>query len=191
MCLDSEGGNMEGMSIADALAIRNNGDGYGMGGSWLWTVIVIILLCGGGFGGGYGYRGGAFDGVAQGISNEFLFSNLNSGIEQTRNSVLTTQNGIADLGYALNTNYGNIRYEMAQNINAVNGNIAGLRSEMQSGFCCLGNTMHNETQRVIDLINANTQQCLRDQLADEKLAKSQLLQNAYLVEKLTPAPTTP
>ena len=182
---------MEGMSIADALAIRNNGDGYGMGGSWLWTVIVIILLCGGGFGGGYGYRGGAFDGVAQGISNEFLFSNLNSGIEQTRNSVLNTQNGVADLGYALNTNYGNIRYEMAQNINAVNGNIAGLRSEMQSGFCCLGNTMHNETQRVIDLINANTQQCLRDQLADEKLAKSQLLQNAYLVEKLTPAPATP
>lgn len=175
------------MSIADALAIRNNGDGFGMGGSWLMTVLMVIILMGGGYGGGYGYRGGAFDGVAQGISNEFLFSNLNSGIEQTRNSVLNTQNGIADLGYALNTNYGNIRYEMAQNINAVNGNIAGLRSDMDKGFCCVTNTMHNETQRVIDLINANTQQCLRDALADEKLAKSQLLQNAYLVDKLAPA----
>lgn len=175
---------MEGMSIADALAIRNNGDMNG--GSWLWTVIVIILLCGGGFG-GYGYRGGAFDGVAQGISNEFLFSNLNSGIEQTRNSVLNTQNGIADLGYALNTNYGNLRYDLAQNINSVNGNIASLRSDMDKGFCCVNNTMHLETQRIIDLINCNTQQALRDQLADEKLAKSQLLQNAYLVDKLAPA----
>lgn len=179
---------MEGMSIADALAIRNNGDGFGMGGSWLMTVLMVIILMGGGYGGYGGYRGGAFDGVAQGISNEFLFSNLNSGIEQTRNSVLNTQNGIADLGYALNSNYGNIRYEMAQNINAVNGNIACLRSDMDKGFCCVTNTMHNETQRVIDLINANAQQSLRDQLADEKLAKSQLLQNAYLVEKLTPTP---
>lgn len=181
---------MEGMSIADALAIRNNGDGYGMGGSWLMTVLMVIILMGGGYGGGFGgYRG--YDGAfAQGISNEFLFSNLNSGIEQTRNSVLNAQNGIADLGYALNSNYGNMRYELSQNINAVNGNIAGLRSEIQAGFCCVNNTMHNETQRVIDLINANTQQCLRDQLADEKLSKSQLLQNAYLVDKLKPT-TTP
>ena len=180
---------MEGMSIADALAIRNNNDGFGMGGSWLMTVLMVIILMGG-YGGGYGF-GGYGGGIAQGISNEFLFSNLNSGIEQTRNSVLNTQNGIADLGYALNSNYGNMRYELSQNINAVNGNIAGLRSEMQAGFCCVNNTMHNETQRVIDLINANTQQCLRDQLADEKLAKSQLLQNAYLVDKLAPAPATP
>lgn len=177
------------MSIADALAIRNNNDGFGMGGSWLMTVLMVIILMGG-YGGGYGF-GGYGGGIAQGISNEFLFSNLNSGIEQTRNSVLNTQNGIADLGYALNSNYGNMRYELSQNINAVNGNIAGLRSEMQAGFCCVNNTMHNETQRVIDLINANTQQCLRDQLADEKLAKSQLLQNAYLVDKLAPAPATP
>lgn len=176
---------MEGMSIADALAIRNNGDMNG--GSWLWTVIVILLLCGGGFG-GYG-RAGAFEGVAQGISNEFLFSNLNSGIEQTRNSVLNTQNGIADLGYALNSNYGNMRYELSQNINSVNGNISALRSDMDKGFCCVNNTMHLETQRIIDLINCNTQQALRDQLQDEKLAKSQLLQNAYLVEQLKPATT--
>lgn len=171
------------MSMADVLALQGRNDNMMGGSSWLWWVLLIFLLGGNGFG-GYGMNGYGFQ---QGITNDFLFSNLNGGIEQTRNSVLNTQNGIADATYALNNTLGNIRYEMAQNINSVNGNIAGLRSDMDKGFCCVNATMHNETQRVIDLINCNTTQALRDQLADEKLAKSQLLQNAYLVEKLAPA----
>lgn len=173
---------MDGMSISDALALRNDGGAMG-GGSWLWFVIIIFLLGGnGGF--GYGGYGGA---MAQGISNEFLYSNLASDINQTRQSVINTQNGLADSTWSINNTLGNLRYEMAQNINGINGSICGLKADMNAGFCQMGNTMHNETQRIIDLINANTQQSLRDQLADVKLEKSQILQNAYLVDKLAPA----
>jgi len=48
----------EGISVADALALRNSGDGDGFGGNGAWWIILLALLFGWGRGGFGGYGGG-------------------------------------------------------------------------------------------------------------------------------------
>ena len=192
---------MSEMSMADVLALQGRNDNMG-GSSWLWWVLLIFLLGGSGFG-GYGMNGYGFQ---QGITNDFLFSNLNSGIEQTRGSVINTQNGIASATYDLNNSIGNLRYDNAMGQNNILQGINTLGMNMQncccqtqnainSGFASLQNTMQmntmqvmknecDNTQRIIDLINQNTTQCLRDRLAEANAWRSNAEQSAYLISQL-------
>jgi hypothetical protein len=106
----------EGISVADALALRNsgeNGNGWGGDGGW-WIVLLILLFAGGwnrgGFGGNGGNEGGApyyaynaccTPATMQGMTDAFNFNQLD-------NSLRGIQNGICDGFYA-----------MANNINGV------------------------------------------------------------------------
>lgn len=187
---------MSEMSMSDVIALQGRNDG-GMGGaSWLWWVLIIFLLGNNGFG---GY-------AQQGITNDFLFSNLNSGIEQTRGSVINAQNGIASATYDLNNTLGQIKYENAMGQNAIQQSINSVAMNMQqcccqtnnnisTGFANLQNAMQmntmqimknecDNTQKIIDLINQNTTQALRDRIAELGSWKSNAEQSAYLISQL-------
>ncbi len=115
----------EGISVADALALRNTGSdggngGNGWGGDGWWIIIFIILAMGGwgrGFGGGFGGGGGNEGGfspccvpaTAQGVSDAFNFNQIDNGLRGI-------QNGLCDGFYAQN--------------NAINGVLAAIQN------CC-------------------------------------------------------
>lgn len=103
-----------GLTVADALALRNGGNNGGIfgGGDSAWVVLILILLLAGGrwgnnFGGndgngtntvvvptgGFGGWSGGYSpccspATAQGMSDAFNFSALNQGITSTHDSVV-------------------------------------------------------------------------------------------------------
>lgn len=126
-------------------------------------LIFIWLFAGFGGGGFGGWGGNALAGADlaltrdNGITNDFIFTNLNSDIDSLRNQLtsqgVTLGNGMADLGYALNTQIGEVKYDVATQFgqakydNLVNLN--ALQSQLQS--CCCN------TQRAIDKVGFDLQ----------------------------------
>lgn len=117
----------EGISVADALALRNAGDndgGFGgSNGAW-WIIILILFGLGGwgrngGFGGGNdgGYNACCVPATAQGVTDAFNFNQIDNGLR-------AISNGLCD-GF----------YTTAQGINGINQSIATLGFNMGQGFC--------------------------------------------------------
>ena len=76
-------GNMGVMPVYDMA--RNNTNGYNdgwLGGGGIWALFILMFMCGGwGFNrGGWG-NNGALDAI-NGVTNEFLYTNLNSTIDR-------------------------------------------------------------------------------------------------------------
>lgn len=140
----------EGISVADALALRGNG-GYnggsgfgGWGGDGAWWIIILILLFGaggwnrGGFGGNGGGGACCTPATAQGLADAFNFNQLDNslrGLErglcdgfynnaQQVNSVLAAlQNCCCDTKMAMMTGF-----------NGINQGICNLGYNVQAGF---------------------------------------------------------
>lgn len=130
----------EGISVADALALRNSGneDGFGGGNAW-WIIILILFMAmggwGRGFGGDNGYNACCTPATQQGVTDAFNFNQLD-------NALRGIQNGICDGFYAMNTG-------MLTGFNNVQQGIANLGYNMGQGFCgvdkaILGSDFHNQ-----------------------------------------------
>ena len=140
----------EGISVADALALRNTGNGdnsnNGWGGDGWWIIIFIILAMGGWGRGGFGGFGGGNDGyspccvpaTAQGVSDAFNFNQLDNGLRGI-------QNGLCDGFYAQNNAINNVlaaiqncccqtQLGMTQGFHGVDNAICTLGYNIQSGF---------------------------------------------------------
>lgn len=191
---------MADMSMADVLALQGRNDGMG-GSSWLWWVLLIFLLAGGS---GFGFCGA--NAAAQGITNEFLFSNLSQGINANATRINTIGDGISSLGYSMANQMSQNRYDNMVGQNGIQQSINTLGMNMQQCCCQLGNTVNtgfsnlqnqmqmntmnimqnecNNTQKIIDLINTNTTQALRDKLAEYQVQASNAAQSAYLISQL-------
>lgn len=86
----------KGLTVADALALRNGGDSndmFGNNGAW-WIIIFILFFAFGGRGFGYG---GTMGGVSDGYTLASDFSNIERKIDGVNN-------GLCDGFYAQNTN---------------------------------------------------------------------------------------
>jgi hypothetical protein len=132
----------EGISVADALALRNSGNEDGFGGGNAWWIIILILFMGLGWG-GRGFGGGGDNGynacctpaTQQGVTDAFNFNQLD-------NALRGIQNGICDGFYAMNTG-------MLTGFNNVQQGIANLGYNIGQGFCgvdkaILGSDFHNQ-----------------------------------------------
>ena len=130
----------EGISVADALALRNSGneDGFGGGNAW-WIIILILFMAmggwGRGFGGDNGYNACCTPATQQGVTDAFNFNQLD-------NALRGIQNGICDGFYAMNTG-------MLTGFNNVQQGIANLGYNMGQGFCgvdkaILNSDFHNQ-----------------------------------------------
>lgn len=187
-----------GISLGDAMNLCNNG---GYGNNAMWNNPFMYLMWASMFGNGFGF-GNRFNGgdyvsqaqLAQGLDN------------QDKNGQLRgIANGICDSSYALNN-------AIKDNTGNVTAAINNLQNAMGMGFCTTNHNIENlkyenakNTADIITNATANTQRImdgicglkmdakdaqiahLAGQLADAKLNLSQVAQNAYLVEKLTPA----
>lgn len=134
----------KGLTVSDALALKNSGnDGmFGDGNGW-WILILLLLFANGGWGNGFG--GGnacCTPATAQGMSDAFNFNALDNGIRSTHDSVIDGfyQNNLATttLGTAIQTDFGQAALQNAQGfnstINAVNSGTSAIQATLCNGF---------------------------------------------------------
>lgn len=171
-----------GLSVADALALRGNNNGLGdMGGSGVWWVIILIIfLFGMGRGGGWGGNGGNGTNTVviptssspdwsynacytpatmQGMTDAFNFNALQNGITSTHDSVIDGfyQNNLAttNLGTAIQTSFGQAALQSCQGFNSVNNTINSGTNAIQSSLC----NGFNGVQTALANNNFNMQNC--------------------------------
>lgn len=201
------------LSAADVAAVtRPNYMGYGMCGGYGgfgmggWEGIIGLIVLAGIFGGGFGGFGGNGGGWQQGFNTQNILSKLD-GIT----------NGISDATYALNNSLNGINmnlsnalcsttYELAGKIDAnrfaaqqccceTQRAIDSVKFENAQNTCQIVNAIHAEGNATRDLITQNKIESLQTKIAEltacnqsKDLAISQANQNAYLINKLNPAP---
>lgn len=155
----------EGISVADALALRNTGsnsgsNGWGDSGAW-WIIILILFFAVGGWGrnglsgGGSGdvssgYNACCTPATAQGVTDAFNFNQLDNGlrgIEQGLcNGFYTTAGDIAALSAAMQNCCCQTQQSIASSTNTLNTAILqggfqtqtslnGLSAQVQSSTC--------------------------------------------------------
>lgn len=142
----------DGISVADALALRNtgynDGDGaWGGNGAW-WVIILILFFAVGGWGRGFGNNG--VDGATgynacctpattQGMTDAFNFNQLDNGIRGIQNGLCDGFYATANAINGVNSNLQNCCCEaqlgMERGFNSVNQGICNLGYKIQDGFC--------------------------------------------------------
>lgn len=134
----------EGISVADALALRNSGGGIGFGNDGAWWIIILILLAGnGGWGRGFGGGGSETPASQQGLTDAFNFGQLDNGIRGLERGLsdgfYATNNSINSVLSALQNCCCDTRTATLQGFNGVNSAIASLGYQNQAGFNAIGN----------------------------------------------------
>lgn len=139
----------DGISVADALALRNSGynyggmDGFGGNGAW-WIIILILLFAGGwnrnGFGGGNsGFDPCCAPATQQGMADAFNFNQLDNGIRSIQNGLCdgfySMQNSINGVQSALQDCCCQTQIGMLNGFNGVQSAIAQNGYQNQQGFC--------------------------------------------------------
>ena len=137
----------EGISVADALALRGNGYGSGNSGSngWGgdgWWIIILILLFGAGGRGWGGFGGGSSPccspATAQGVSDAFNFNQLDNGIRGIEqglcNGFYTSAQQINSVLAALQNCCCETKVGMLQGFNGVERSLCSMGYQNQAGF---------------------------------------------------------
>lgn len=152
----------KGLTVADALALRNGGNnngGFGdLGGSAWWIIVLILFLMGGNRGWNNGGNGGTNTVVvptgggdfgswnacctpatAQGMTDAFNFSSLDTGIRATHEAVTngfyTNNLATTNLGTAIQTSFGQAALQNCQGFNGVNNSINQGVNTLASALC--------------------------------------------------------
>ncbi len=156
------------------------GSGFGFGGDGIWAIVLIALLFGNNGFGGWGNNGYNNVATTDYISSEFTQRDINNGFQNQSNLIA---NGFSDNA----TNICNLRSEVLENryanqlaecttqrdiltqTNELNTNLltTQLNAQAQLDKCCCDLRAEGlaNTQKILDTINNNTIQDLRDRLA--------------------------
>lgn len=156
------------------------GSGFGFGGDGIWAIVLIALLFGNNGFGGWGNNGYNNIATTDYISSEFTQRDINNGFQNQSNLIA---NGFSDNA----TNICNLRSEVLENryanqlaecttqrdiltqTNELNTNLltTQLNAQAQLDKCCCDLRAEGlaNTQKILDTINNNTIQDLRDRLA--------------------------
>lgn len=196
---------MSGITGTDALALMNNrGDGFGYGdGAWFWIIIILFAFWGNGF-------NGRNNGLETDIDTRFLerdIFNTNQNVSnsscQTQRDVLdskydtsmnvlenryTSQLGMADLGARMQECCCNTQKEILQSRydNALQNQT--LSSQMAECCCNIRAEGLANTQKIIDLIQQDKIDQLRDQVYTTNLALSNANLANQIVNSIIPRP---
>lgn len=149
--------NNDGISVADALALRNtNEDGWGNNGAW-WIIILILFFAFGGWNrngqdGDNKYNPCCAPATAQGMSDAFNFGQIDNGIRGLSNGLCdgfyAQNSALKDLGMAMQNcccetkqAIGNLGFEMSKGFCGVDKGIMQNAYQTQAGFTSLGNQL--------------------------------------------------
>lgn len=184
---------MEGSGVMPVYDLNNRtatADGAGFGGGWMWVVMLFFLLAWGG--GGFGGFGGGANGAVNTLTNEFLYTNLNSTLDRGFNQLANQNFGIQK---DLCQGFGGVQSAIAQSAFAaqqcccdVNRNIDSVRAENYKNTCEITNAIHAEGEATRALMTANVMQELRDQLQAAQLQLGTLAQTSNIINAVRPFP---
>lgn len=125
---------VEGLSVADAIALqeRGNDDGF-MGGSGIWVILLFILLAGGN---GLGGLGGG--GATNMINNDFLYTNLARGQEALQMQASNNQRDILTGFHGVDNAVCTIGHQASQNTSSILQNMNQQFAQVDNAVCQLG-----------------------------------------------------
>lgn len=167
-----DGGFAMGYALGQDSGGNSGNDMFGGGG--LWGLLALALVFGGVNGGG----GGIFGGGGQSLTRAELYDGF--AIQNIDSAVRAVQNGISDSTYALtgaitsgfhgvDSALCNLGHQMSDCCCQTQRAIDGVRYDMSTQFCALGNTIQSGIRDVIDASNANYRS-LFDFMVNEKLS---------------------
>lgn len=206
----------EGMSIADAMALKDgNGDGLFGGGNSAWVFFLFFLLAWGG-----GGLGGFGNNAAQGaLTRAEMYDGFNA--QDIKEGIRGLSNGLCDGFYALNTSnlqgFNGVDRALCQGFAGVNSAITDLGYQMKDCCCTINrnidtsryeaskntcdiitaNNMNTRDiidaqnagfQRVIDFMTNDKIESLRTELQAAQLQLGNLSQTNTIIDALRPCP---
>lgn len=184
---------MEGSGVMPVYDLNNRtaaADGAGFGGGWMWVVMLFFLLAWGG--GGFGGFGGGANGAVNTLTNEFLYTNLNSTLDRGFNQLANQNFGIQK---DLCQGFGGVQAAIAKSTFAAqqcccetNRNIDAVRYENAKNTCDITSAIHAEGEATRALMTANVMQELRDQLQAAQLQLGTLAQTSNIINAVRPFP---
>lgn len=184
---------MEGSGVMPVYDLNNRtaaADGAGFGGGWMWVVMLFFLLAWGG--GGFGGFGGGANGAVNTLTNEFLYTNLNSTLDRGFNQLANQNFGIQK---DLCQGFGGVQAAIAESRFAAqqcccetNRNIDAVRAENYKNTCEITTAIHAEGEATRALITANVMQELRDQLQAAQLQLGNVAQTTNIINAVRPFP---
>ncbi len=188
---------MDALSGTDALSVmnaaRNTGydgmDGYG---AWFWIIIILFAFWGNN---GWGNRNGQ-DTL---LSDEFIKRDIFNTNQNVSNTACQTQRDVLDSKYGLNTAVLENRFNCSQNACATQKEILQnrydnalqtqtLSSQMAECCCNLRAEGLANTQKIIDLIQQDKIDQLRDQVYTTNLALNNANLTNQIVNSIIPRP---
>ena len=188
---------MDALSGTDALSVmnaaRNTGydgmDGYG---AWFWIIIILFAF----WGNGFGNRNNGFE---TDIDTRFLERDIFSTNQNVSNTACQTQRDVLDSKYGLNTAVLENRFNCSQNACATQKEILQnrydnalqtqtLSSQMAECCCNLRAEGLANTQKIIDLIQQDKIDQLRDQVYTTNLALNNANLTNQIVNSIIPRP---
>lgn len=155
---------MSDLTASDVFAMTNGRGNDFLNGNGILIILFFLIFGYGGFG---NWNGNA---AAQGaLTRAELTEGLNNQSLQREVTDLNASinGGFAGVQQSLCSGFGNLANVMNQNTNSINASIACLGSQMQQNCCDLKTAMHAEGEMTRSLIQHNTEQNLRDRLADK------------------------
>lgn len=191
---------MENMMVGSGVVpVANIGNGYGYdgnwGGNWLWALLLFTMLGRGGWGNNYGGEMSALNG----ITNEFLYTNLNGtvdrGFTQVANQNIAIERAIQRAQDGLQMQIAQNGFNMQNCGCEINRNIDNVRYENAQNTCAITSNATANTQRILDKLcdmesNAKDQRInsLQLELQSATNQLSNLAQTASIVNQLRPTP---
>ncbi len=172
-----------------AIGQGNNNNGYGFGGDGWW--ILLLLLCGWGNGNGWAGNGGnqmvgyelgrvaTTNDVASGFSTSAIMGNIND-------IMLTQQSGFANVQQTLCQGFSGVNQAISDCCCRTQAAIADVKYANERNTCEIIQAGNANTQRIIDYLNCQEMNNLRNENQALRLQASQSAQNAYLIDQLRP-----
>lgn len=172
----------------------NGNNNFGYGGIWIF--LLFALLCGGWNRNGWNNHGIE---ALNGVTNEFLYTNLNNtvdrGFNQIANQQFGTQKDIWQTQSGLSMQLAQNGFNAQQCCCETNRNIDSVKYENAQNTCAITTNATMNTQKILDKLcqmemsaKDNEIANLRTALATANGQLSQQAQSANLIATLRPAP---
>jgi hypothetical protein len=144
----------EGMSIADAMALKNDDGMFGGNGTWIFFLFFLLAWGGNGFGNNSAAQGA--------LTRAEMFDGFNA--QDIKDGIRGIQNGICDGFYAANTTtlqgFNGISNALCQGFNSVNSNITDVGYQMKDCCCQINRNIdasrYEAAKNTCDIITAGT-----------------------------------
>lgn len=185
---------MNDVNLADIVAMMNNNGGFGGNNGMTWIIFLFFLMAWGG-NGVFGNNG--YNSITRtDLSDSFNFQDLSA---QLRGISTSVADGFCNLNNNNLQALGTLQNQLTANSDAiastVNLGLANIQQEimanryesMKNTADIISNSTQN-TQRILDTINANQVQQLRDELSMTRNTLSNTLQTQNLLNSLQPVP---